>query len=166
AWDLLRSARGALRGFVDADGATPFSEMEGLRAAIQDGAAVAVGSRVLDPRRVQVSWRRHVTGWTFRALVRVLLRCPVADTQCGFKLFRADVAARITSHQTLKGFAFDVELCTIAARLGFPVAEVPVSWAEQPESKVRVLRDSAAMLRDVLLVWWRHRPSVYHGCDR
>ena len=48
------------------------------------------------------------------------------------------------------GFGFDVELLLLAQRRGYRVAEVPVNWADQPGSKVGVLRDGPRMLREVL----------------
>jgi hypothetical protein len=48
------------------------------------------------------------------------------------------------------GFGFDVELLLLAQRRGYRIAEVPVNWADQPGSKVGVLRDGPRMLREVL----------------
>ena len=68
-----------------------------------------------------------------------------------------DIAARfaaraIFSRQTLDGFAFDVEVLLLAQRLGYRIDDHPVEWINSPESKVRILRDSLAMLWDTLRV--------------
>jgi dolichyl-phosphate beta-glucosyltransferase len=146
----MAAARGARRGFADADGAVPFVDMERLEAALDAGADVAVGSRVLDPSLVQALFHRRFFGFFFRTLVRWLLVRTVADTQCGFKLFSAEAATRLFQDQLLPGFAFDVELLGRAERIGLRVAEVPVHWQDRPGSKVRVLRDGLHMARDVV----------------
>jgi dolichyl-phosphate beta-glucosyltransferase len=74
----------------------------------------------------------------------------VLDTQCGFKLFRGAVAAALFPQVTTDGFGFDVELLMLARRRGFRVTEVAVNWADQPGSKVRVLREGPRMLYEVL----------------
>jgi dolichyl-phosphate beta-glucosyltransferase len=146
----MEAARGARRAFADADGAVPFADMERLEAALDAGADVAVGSRVLDPSLVDALFHRRFFGFFFRTLVRWLLVRSVADTQCGFKLFTAEAAARLFQDQLLPGFAFDVELLGRAERLGLRIAEVPVRWRDQPGSKVRVIRDGLVMARDVI----------------
>jgi hypothetical protein len=68
--------------------------------------------------------------------MRIITGLPFADTQCGFKLYRADAAEAIFSRQRLNGFSFDVEDVFIAQRLGIKVAEVPVAWSNGEGTKV------------------------------
>jgi dolichyl-phosphate beta-glucosyltransferase len=145
-------AVGSLRLMADADGATPIAEVTRLEAAIAAGADLAVGSRVLqDPTVVrQVRPHRVLSGHVFNFLVRRLGVVGVVDTQCGFKLFRGPVAAALFPLLGTDGFGFDVELLLLAQRRGYRIAEVPVNWADQPGSKVGVLRDGPRMLREVL----------------
>jgi dolichyl-phosphate beta-glucosyltransferase len=145
-------AGGQLRLMVDADGATPIAEVARLEAAIAAGADLAVGSRVLyDPTVTrQVRTHRKLSGHVFNFLVRRLGVAGVVDTQCGFKLLRGPVAAALFPRLTTDGFGFDVELLMLAERLGYRVAEVAVNWADQPGSKVGVLRDGPRMLYEVV----------------
>jgi dolichyl-phosphate beta-glucosyltransferase len=140
--------------FADADGSTPITELEPLRAAIQRGADVAIGSRALQDEGRQVHYRIHrkVLGSLFNAVVRLLAVKGVKDTQCGFKLFSAEAAEEVFPLQTIDGFGFDVEILYVARRKGFRVAEVPVNWRDVTGSKVALLRDSLSMLRDVMAI--------------
>jgi dolichyl-phosphate beta-glucosyltransferase len=138
------------RMFIDADGAAPFSEIDALEHALEHGADVAVGSRVLDPSKVDALYHRRLFGFFFRALVRTLLVRTVDDTQCGFKLFRASAVTPLFTEQLLPGFAFDVEVLSRAERAGLRVVEVAVRWREQRGSKVHVIRDGLKMVVDVL----------------
>jgi len=146
----MRAATGELRAFIDADGAVPFDDIEILERAVDNGADVAVGSRVVDTSKVEALVHRQFFGFFFRALVRTLVVGTVDDTQCGFKLFRAPAAEAVFASQVITGFAFDVEVIGRAERLGFHVVELPVHWREQRGSKVRVVRDGLKMVADVL----------------
>ena len=148
------NARGHKVLFADADGATPFAEIERLDAALEQGAEVAVGSRALEARgvRVQAKLYRRIIGRTFHALVELLTVRDIKDTQCGFKLFRAPVAHDLFSRMRMNGFSFDVELLVMASRRGYQVAEVPVNWCHQPGSKVRLTVDSLRMAIDLFRI--------------
>jgi dolichyl-phosphate beta-glucosyltransferase len=140
--------------FADADGATPISELERLEAALNGGADIAVGSRALRASGVQVRAKvyRHLMGRTFHQLVEWLTDCGVKDTQCGFKLFNARVAQELFSRMRMNGYSFDVEVLTMARRLGYRVVEVPVNWTHIPGSKVRLTVDSFRMAADLFRI--------------
>jgi dolichyl-phosphate beta-glucosyltransferase len=140
--------------FADADGATPFGEIERLDRALEQGADVAVGSRALEARGVRVHAKlyRRIIGRTFHALVELLTVRDIKDTQCGFKLFRAQVAHDLFSRMRMNGFSFDVELLVMAGRRGYRVVEVPVNWSHQPGSKVRLTVDSLRMAIDLFRI--------------
>ena len=81
----------------------------------------------------------------------------IQDTQCGFKLFRGDVARALFRDARIDRFAWDVEILYLARKRGLAIAEVPVLWFNSPESKVRVVRDAVQTLLDVLRIRWMHR---------
>lgn len=148
---MLR-ARGDRRLMADADGATPIAEIERLEAAIEAGADLAVGSRALADPAVAVVARPHrrLAGAFFHVVSRAAGIADVVDTQCGFKLFRGPVAEDLFAALGTDGFGFDVELLLLARRRRYRVAEVPVNWADQAGSKVRVLIDGPRMLAQVI----------------
>jgi len=152
----MQQARGRLRLMADADGATPIVELERLEAALREGADLAIGSRLLasrDPRyTVKARWHRSELGNLFNWTVRHLGIRGIADTQCGFKLFTQAVAEDLFSVACIDGYGFDLELLYIAQRRGYRIAEVPINWADQPGSKVWVLKDGFCMLREMLAV--------------
>jgi dolichyl-phosphate beta-glucosyltransferase len=156
----MLNARGSRVLFMDADGATPLSEIPKLLTAIEAGNDVAVGSRVM--RRsgeveIKALLHRRLIGRTFAFFVNLFAFEGIADTQCGFKMFRAQAATAIFSRQKLVGFAFDVEILYIARQLSLSIAEIPVNWVAQPGSKVNLVTDSIKMLWDISHVRWLHR---------
>lgn len=148
----MRLARGEHRLFADADGATPIGELKRLEAALAAGADVAIGSRALTEPGVLVSARPHrrAAGRVFNRLSTWLGLAGIQDTQCGFKAFSAAAADDLFPRLATKGFGFDVELLLRARARGWRVSEVAVNWTDQPGSKVGVLKDSPAMLWQVL----------------
>jgi len=149
------ASRGQRVLFADADGATPIDQEGRLREAICGGADVAVGSRLVAGEGLSRSrnWLRAWIGRTFARLARGLLRLPVRDTQCGFKMFRGDAARALFAEVQEPGYLFDLEVLARAQRRGMKIVEVPVSWREIPGGHFRLVR---AMPR-ILLGLWRLR---------
>ena len=140
---------------TDADLSTPIEELPSLASIAEDG-DVAIGSRAVQRRLVEVRQPRHrdFMGRTFNLIVRMLGLSAIHDTQCGFKLFPGNLARDLAAVQHLDGFAFDVELIVIARSWGYPVHEVGVRWRHIEASRVLAVRHSAQMLRDLLRLWW------------
>jgi glycosyltransferase involved in cell wall biosynthesis len=148
----VAASRGRAVVFTDADLATDVEAMPRLIAGLRE-ADVAIGSRgLLDSVVVGDSIVRARLGRAFAKMQRLVLRIGIADTQCGFKAFRGEVARQLFAAGTVDRFAFDAELLFLADRLGYRVLEVAVDWHAAPESKVRVVRDSLNMLRDLLAI--------------
>lgn len=146
------NAVGDFRLFADADGATPILELNRLELALKGGADIVIGSRVLTDPEVSVRALPHrkMVGRLFNWLVAGIGLKGIADSQCGFKLFRAPTAEDLFRSLRTDGFGFDVELLLLAQRRGYRVTEVPVNWADQPGSKLWVIAEGPKMLRQIL----------------
>jgi dolichyl-phosphate beta-glucosyltransferase len=155
----MLAAAAPLRVFADADGATPISELDKLRAKIErEHFDVAIASRAhAADTAVTMRFHRRFIAEGFRIARQCFLPLDIKDTQCGFKLFTARSAAELFQRSQLNGLAFDVELLYLAARLNFRVAEVPVNWIERPGSRINMCTDPFRMFRDVLRVRRLHR---------
>jgi glycosyltransferase involved in cell wall biosynthesis len=151
----IRAARGEMILFSDADMSTPMREIAELRRRIEEGADVAIGSRAVDGAVEQSkSTLRRIFSWGWRHITRVGLGLDIADTQCGFKLFRRDAALALFSAARIDGFSFDAELLYLAARFDLEVAEVPVEWFDAPGSKVQPGRVAVQFLLDLIAIRW------------
>lgn len=155
-------SRGARVLFMDADLATPLSELEKLERAMDDGADVAIGSRAMQGSNITVHQHlfRETMGKTFNLMVRALAVRGIHDTQCGFKLFTRNAADVLFREGSVDRFAFDVEVLMLAEGR-FNVREVPIEWHHVEESKVSPVRDSARTAIDLLRMrarqWLRRR---------
>jgi len=150
----MLAARGDYLLMNDADGSSPIEEVDKLLNALKEGADVAIGSRAkVDPGVVVTAQlHRKYIGNTFNLIVQKLLLPGIADTQCGFKLFKRAVAQDIFSVARLNGYAFDVELLYIARLRNYKITELAINWTNAEGSKVNVLTDSPRMLMEVLRI--------------
>jgi len=155
--------------FSDADLTYPVDNIGVLVQALESGADIAYGSRMHAGSRYIVAptffgklFSRHLLGRAFNLLVRVLVVRGVHDTQAGLKGFRKAAAERLAGRVQLSRFSFDVELFAVARRLGLRVADCPVMFVYRKEpTTVRFVRDSLAMMRDMIKVRWRMWRGVY-----
>jgi len=153
------AARGQYIGFADADMSTPFAEIDRFLPVLATDADLAIASRALAGSDVQVPqpWYRALAGKAFGLFTRLFLLPGIQDSQCGFKFFRREVAQDLFRRQRLTGWAFDAELLYLARRLGYRIAQIPVRWINDPQSKVSMLRAGPRMLLDVLRIRRLHR---------
>jgi dolichyl-phosphate beta-glucosyltransferase len=157
----MLAASGAYRFFADADFSMPVAEIHRFIPPTVD-VPIAIASREAPGAvRYNEPFYRHVTGRVFNTLIRLLVLPTLHDTQCGFKLFRADAAEDLFRRQTLMGWSFDVELLYAATCRGYPILEVPIPWYFNPESKVNIFRDSWRMFFDLLAIRRNGRQGLY-----
>ena len=149
----MLGARGAWRLMTDADlSVSPDEWASFLGTAANTGAEVIIGSReAAGARRIGEPVSRHLVGRVFNWIVQLCVLPGIHDTQCGFKLLRADAAQTVFPHVTTDGFAFDVELLFLARRAGFRLREVGVVWVCRKDSRVSIGRGAAAFV-DVLRI--------------
>lgn len=138
----MLAATGDVLLMCDADLSTPIEELDRLRPWLSAGYDIVIGSRDLAESRLDPPqpWPRRRLATLFRTLRRRLVLPDVLDTQCGFKLFRRDVAHAVFAQQELDGWLFDCEVLALAARAGYRIKEVGVTWRHVPPSRVRVFR--------------------------
>ena len=158
----MLEARGRVVLFTDADLSAPIEEADKLLDALETH-DVAIGSRALDRRLIfeRQSRFREFAGIIFNTVVRLCLRLPFVDTQCGFKAFRREPCRIIFEQQRIERFGFDPELLYLARHHGLRSIEIPVRWGHSPATKVSMLRDSAQMFLDVLVIRWNSLAGRY-----
>lgn len=151
----IMESKGKLVLFTDADNSTPIEEFEKLQKSMTDqNAQIAIGSRYLQDSSVRIKQPRYrvLLGRAGNLLIRAFLIDGISDTQCGFKLFTHDAAKNIFQFQKIKRFGFDMEALVVANYLGYKIIEVPVSWFNSAESRVRPIKDALVTLKDLVYI--------------
>ncbi len=147
--------------FADSGLCVPFEDaLRGLELIRSGECDVAHGSRGL-PGQVATGGRplrRRLMSWALRFLTRMLLDLPrdLTDTQCGFKVYRGDVARGLYADCGTDGYMFDIEVLLRAQRRGHKIAEFPVRWTCDRDSRLRPERD----VLHALLELWRIKGAM------
>jgi len=144
--------------FSDADLSTPIEEADKLFNYMEKGYDIVIGSRSIAGSDVKIHqpFYREKMGRIFNFLVNSLLMSGFNDTQCGFKLFKGDIARQIGKELTINGFCFDVEMLYLAKKKGYRIAEVGIIWENSPQSRVRVISSSLSMFMDIFRIKRAH----------
>ena len=153
----VRHARGDVVGFVDADNKTPITEFDKFEAefAAAFDIDIVIGSRALRDSRVErrQPFYRRVGSKVFALGMHTLVGLnQIVDTQCGFKFFRRAAADDVFGRQRIDGYMFDVEILYIAAATGYRIAQVPVRWRDDGDSRLQLVRGNLRNLADLLRI--------------
>ena len=159
---MLR-ATGQLRLFMDADYAVPIEYVQTFIDSIGAGADIVIASRALKDSKlcVKQGFARRVLAQAFGKLQRLILALPFPDTQCGFKMFRAESAESLFRLLQYNCAYFDAELLYVAHHLGTKVAEIGVDWTHDQETRLPIgLVRSLDLFKKLLLIRKIHRTTV------
>ncbi|MBU0981132.1 glycosyltransferase family 2 protein [Patescibacteria group bacterium] len=147
------AARGEIVLFMDADGATPISEFNNLLTFLGEN-PVVIGSRYQKMSSIEIKqpFYRIIIGRIGNYLIQKSLLPGIEDTQCGFKMFKNDIAKELFEDLTIERFGFDIEILVKAHQKGYSIVEVPVSWHHQGSSRIRPIKDSFRTFKDFLKI--------------
>jgi len=154
------ASRAEVLAYMDVDLSTDLAALLPLLAPLLSGHSdLAVGSRLAAGSRVQRGAKRELISRSYNALLHSFLGVRFSDAQCGFKAIRRDVANVLLPLVLDDEWFFDTELLVLAERNGLRVAEVPVDWVDDPDSRVAVTSTAFDDLRGV----WRLARSFSAG---
>lgn len=141
----IKRSRGEFVMFADSGGCVPYGNvLRGLQMLRDGSCDIAHGSRKLaesDIRQDQ-AWYRRVCSRLFKWLIHRFWGIPggLTDTQCGFKVYKGEVARELYSRCISDGFMFDVEIILRAQRGGYRIREFPIEWTCDPDSRLSLMR--------------------------
>jgi glycosyltransferase involved in cell wall biosynthesis len=147
-------AQGDFRFICDVDLSMPVDEISRFLPPHNDSNITIASREAKGAVRYHEPAYRHVVGRVFNWIVQVMALPGLQDSQCGFKCFSREAAESLFPLQTINGWTFDVEILFIARRKRIPIKEIPIPWYHNPNSKVRVVRDSIQMFLEILLIRW------------
>ena len=134
----MRQASGKRILFMDADYSVPLEDMQRAEALLDKGYDIAIGSRAIEDTKIveHQSFLRERIAKVFGLIQRNYLGLKLKDTQCGFKLFTRESARKIFAEVKLTSVIFDGEALWLAKRMNYKVAEFPVEWTHDPDTRL------------------------------
>ncbi len=151
----MLAADGEIVGFLDADYKVAIDDIEKILPWFEQGYDAVIGSRAVAGADIQVQqkWFRRLGSKGFALVMRQLVGLRgIADTQCGFKFFRAAVARDLFSRQRIDGYMFDVEILSLALRTGYKIKEVGVTWRDDGDTRLKLVSGNWKNLKDLFRI--------------
>lgn len=140
--------------FTDADLSVPPEFFKPMIRRL-DQAEVVIGSRHVQGAVLlrRQAWLRETCGEGFRLLVRRFFMREITDFTCGLKAFKTEAAKKLFDHLTCTDWTFDVEVLLRARRMGYRIDQIPVTWSNRPDSRVRLLSAIFRSAKSLLRLW-------------
>ncbi len=127
--------------YMDVDLSTELKALpRALHAMLSEGYDIAVGSRLMRESRIRRCLRREIISRIYNLMLKVLLNVRFSDAQCGFKVVTREVVDRIVPQIKDQSWFFDTELLVLSERQGYRIKDVPVTWNEDDDSRVRIIK--------------------------
>jgi dolichyl-phosphate beta-glucosyltransferase len=151
---ILKS-RGDFVVFSDSGDCIPYEEIKlGVDLISSGRCQIAHGSRklancyILQPQPLYRQLCSKIFHWFLIHDIKRLGN--LTDTQCGFKVYRGDIARELYVNSKVDGFMFDIEIILLALSKGYYILEFPVSWRCDPDSRLKPLQESWRVFRDLV----------------
>ena len=150
-------SRGQRAMFADSGVCIPFANaLRGLNLIDEGVCDIAHASRRHPSTAIEHphSLHRRFLSVVFKQVVPQLMGVPRAltDTQCGFKIYDGDAGREIFAECVCDGFMFDIEVILRAQRKGLRIAEFPVEWKSDRDSRFPLMTGALECLRELLIV--------------
>ncbi len=155
----VRTGMGYTKGqyvmFADSGSCVPYEDsIRGLDLLKKGVCDIAHGSRKMDGCHIEKaqSLYRRVCSKLFHWFVIYYMKIPseLTDTQCGFKMYKGDVARDLYGKGITDGFAFDIEIIKRAQKEGYKIKEFPINWTCDRDSRLSPARSSRYVLSELM----------------
>lgn len=139
--------------YMDVDLSTSLDDFMPLIKPLVNGeAGVAIGSRLSKHSRTTRGFKRDFISKTYNKIIKTYMGTKFSDAQCGFKAIRRDVARSLLPKVTDTQWFFDTELLIKAEKTGVKIHEQPVTWVEDRDSRVKIVKTVTEDLRGLARV--------------
>ncbi len=141
--------------YMDVDLSTNLEAFPRLLKGIgEEGFDLAIGSRLMKESIVKKrTVKREFTSRVYNLIIKAMFFTRFTDAQCGFKAISRSAAQLLIPYIKDQGWFFDSELLILAEKTGFTIKDVPVTWIDDPDSRVNVIKTATDDLKGL----WRLR---------
>jgi dolichyl-phosphate beta-glucosyltransferase len=129
---------GQYRLFMDADNSTTIDHFAKFSPYLHQGYGVVIGSRDVAGANIAIHqpWWKEKLGDLGNVWIQFWAVPGIKDTQAGFKVFTGKAAQDVFPYLTIDHWGFDVEALAVARHKGYRIMELPITWINDPNSKV------------------------------
>lgn len=145
--------------YMDVDLSTGLDAFPKIIQAIEDGYGVATGSRLMGGSNVKRSFKRELTSRGYNFLIKALFFTRWHDAQCGFKAVSRKAVDELVPLIQNQEWFFDTELLILAGRKGYKIKEVPVTWVEDTDTRVHIMKTVREDLGGLMRLRFRPIPK-------
>jgi dolichyl-phosphate beta-glucosyltransferase len=143
--------------FADSGSCVPYEDtLRGLDLLKSDACDIAHGSRKMRGCHIdkaQSSYRRFCSAIFHWFVIHDMgIPAEFTDTQCGFKMYKGDVARHLYGEAITDGFTFDIEIIMRAQIEGYRIKEFPIDWTCDRDSRLSPTRNSWQVLTELLRI--------------
>ena len=151
--------------YMDVDLSTDLTHVPELIAALESGFHIAIGNRLNRKSEVTRGFKREILSRCYNALIKGLFFTSFSDAQCGFKALNRRTAATIVPHVVNNNWFFDTELLILAAKRGYKIKSLPVTWIDDPESSVNITSTAKEDLKGLFRLRFGGIPKIAGPID-
>lgn len=150
--------------YTDVDLSTELVAMPKLvDALIEEGYDIATGTRLSRKSNTKRCLKREITSRIYNLFLKSVLFIKFSDAQCGFKAVTRDVVNTIVPQVKDQGWFFDTELLVLAEKLGRKIKDIPVTWIEDDDSRVKIIPTSLINIKSVFRLRWHLIKNNFRG---
>lgn len=119
---------------------------------ILDNNFTYIGSRTHKNSIVNKLLLRSFLGGIFSLIIKLLFKIKLTDTQCGFKLYKKNIAKKCFRNLIRPGYEHDIEVIIKLKKYKIKIIELPVKWTHKKHSKVNIFIDPLKMFLGILIL--------------
>lgn len=156
----MQAAQGKFALFADAGACVPYDNTERGLSQLSAGADMAFGSRAILRSRIiaRPPLYRRLGSMGFQFVVEYVMGLKnIADTQCGFKLFKRHVYRDIFHNLITDGFMFDIEIFLYSLWRRYDLRVFPVDWSNDPDTRFKPVGGSIRNFKELMKIKWHIR---------
>ncbi len=127
--------------FMDIDLSTRLEAFPPMIHAIdKEGYDIAIGSRLTKGSKVTRGLKREFISRCYNLMIKMMFFTRFKDAQCGFKAMNRRVVNELIPIVKDNTWFLDTELLIIAAKNWYRIKEIPVTWVDDPDTRVKIVR--------------------------
>lgn len=145
---VWQSSQADILTYMDVDLSTSLDDfLPMIQPLVAGEAGVGIGSRLAKKSKTSRGFKREFISRCYNKIIKLTSQTKFSDAQCGFKAIRRDVAKKFLPRIKDNEWFFDTGLLIKTERAGVSIHEQPVTWIEDTDSRVKIVKTAVDDLK-------------------